>query len=73
MLKLKFIAKNEGYFSYKVHGNNFSNNLFCVKWDSRREDKGKHEKFDNLWIGPFHVSTVQDNKTYTLAHIDHNL
>ena len=24
-----------------------------LRWDSRREDKGKHEKFDFLWKGPF--------------------
>jgi hypothetical protein len=24
-----------------------------LKWDARREGKGKHGKFDNLWLGPF--------------------
>ena len=23
------------------------------KWDSRREAKGKHGKFDSLWQGPY--------------------
>jgi hypothetical protein len=24
-----------------------------LKWDAKREEKGKHGKFDNLWLGPF--------------------
>ena len=24
-----------------------------LKWDSRREDRGKHDKFDSLWQGPY--------------------
>ena len=29
-----------------------------LRWDSRREDKGKHAKFDFLWKGPFVISVV---------------
>ena len=29
-----------------------------LKWDSRREDKGKHGKFDSLWRGPFVIQAV---------------
>jgi hypothetical protein len=31
-----------------------------LKWDARREAKGKHGKFYNLWLGPFQVVAVQD-------------
>jgi len=24
-----------------------------LKWDSRRQDKGKHGKFENIWKGPY--------------------
>jgi len=48
---------------------------FCVgnkvlRWDSRREDKGKHAKFDFLWRGPFVISAVQENNTYFLKSTD---
>ena len=48
---------------------------FCVgskvlRWDSRREDKGKHAKFDFLWKGPFIISVVQGNNTYFLKSVD---
>ena len=35
-----------------------------LKWDSRREDKGKHGKFDFLWKGPFVIQAVQGNNTH---------
>jgi hypothetical protein len=38
-----------------------------LKWDARREEKGKHGKFDNLCLGPFEVIAVQDNNIYDLA------
>jgi len=26
-----------------------------LKWDARNEHKGKHGKFDYLWLGPFKI------------------
>jgi hypothetical protein len=41
-----------------------------LKWDARREAKGKHGKIDNLWLGPFQIIVVKDNNTYELAQLD---
>jgi len=41
-----------------------------LKWDSRREHKGKHGKFDSLWRGPFVIQAVQGNNTYFLKNLD---
>ena len=41
-----------------------------LRWDVRRQDKGKHGKFDNLWFGPFKISDVLDNNTFLLKNID---
>eukprot|EP00253_Pinus_taeda_P032411 PITA_32411 len=41
-----------------------------LKWDSRREDKGKHGKFDFLWKGPFVIQVVQGNNTFFLKSLD---
>jgi len=43
-----------------------------LKWDSRREDKGKHAKFDFLWQGPFIISAAQGNNTYFLRSMEDN-
>jgi len=41
-----------------------------LKWDSRREDKGKHGKFDFLWKGPFIIQASQGNNTYFLKSLE---
>eukprot|EP00253_Pinus_taeda_P034230 PITA_34230 len=41
-----------------------------LRWDSRREDKGKHAKFVFLWKGPYIISAVQGNNTYFLKSPD---
>ena len=41
-----------------------------LKWDAKRENKGKHGKFDNLWMGPYLISVVQDNNTFILAELN---
>ena len=41
-----------------------------LRWDSMREDKGKHGKFDFLWKGPFVIHALQGNNTYYLRNLD---
>ena len=41
-----------------------------MRWDARKEQKGKHGKFDNLWFGPFIVSKVLENNTFVLQTLD---
>ena len=35
-----------------------------LKWDSRREDKGKHGKFDLLWKGPYIIYGYRVNNAF---------
>jgi len=41
-----------------------------LRWDSRREDKSKHAKFDFLWKWPFDISAVQGNNKYFLKSVE---
>jgi hypothetical protein len=41
-----------------------------LKWDAPKQDKGKHGKFEALWIGPFKISKVFSNKTYKLQDLE---
>ena len=43
-----------------------------VRWVVKRQDRGKHGKFDNLWFGPFKVSAILDNNTFLLENLDDN-
>ena len=41
-----------------------------LRWDARREDHGKHGKFDNLWVVPFKIVEVLENNTFLFKHLD---
>jgi hypothetical protein len=41
-----------------------------LKWDEPKQDKGKHGKFEALWIGPFKISEVFSNNTYKLQNLE---
>ena len=41
-----------------------------LKWDARRDEKGKHWRFDNLWFGPFKISKFWRNNTFVLQNIE---
>ena len=37
-----------------------------LKWDARNEDKGKHDKFENLWKGPFKIAAYRGQNAFLL-------
>lgn len=41
-----------------------------LKWDSKREDKGKHGKFENLWQGPFIIQSTTGHNAFFLQNMD---
>ena len=58
-------------FDRKIKENTFSNGDMFLKWDARKEQKGKHGNFDNLWFGcPFIVLNILENNTFVLQTLD---
>jgi hypothetical protein len=53
-------------FDMKVRKEEFKLGDLVLNWDASRQDRGKHKKFDALWIGPFKISEVFLNNTYRL-------
>jgi hypothetical protein len=41
-----------------------------LKWDALKQDKGKHGKFEALWIGPFKIYEVFSNNTFKLQNME---
>jgi hypothetical protein len=41
-----------------------------LKWDAPKKDRGKHNKFEALWIGPFKFSEIYPNNTYRLRNLE---
>ena len=57
-------------FDKKVRKKEFEIGDLVLKWDAPRQDKGKHNKFDALYIGPFKISEIFSNNTYGLQDLE---
>jgi hypothetical protein len=57
-------------FDRKSREKDFELGDLVLKWDASRQDRGKHNKFDALWIGPFRISEVFSNNTYRLQDLE---
>ena len=53
-------------FDKKAKKEEFQIGDLVLKWDTPKQDKGKHRKFEALWIRPFKVFEVFSNNTYRL-------
>jgi hypothetical protein len=57
-------------FDKKVKKEYFHLGDLVLKWDAQRKDKGKHGKFEALWVGPFKISEVLQNNTFKLQNLE---
>ena len=57
-------------FDKRTKAIDFKSGEKVLKWGSRREDKGKHGKFDNLWQGPYIVQSTIGYNAFFLQDID---
>ena len=57
-------------FDKKAKKERFQIGDLVLKWDAPKQDKGKHDKFEALWIGPFKISEVFSNNTYRLQDLE---
>ena len=48
----------------------FQTGDLVLRWDTRREEKGKHGKFDPLWYGPYRITEAISNNTFMLQNVD---
>ena len=70
-IKSQVIQDNiKKFFDKKSKEDDFYIGDKVLKWDSRREDKGKHGKFDFLWKGPYVIYGYRRNNDYFLREID---
>ena len=62
--------KIKSIFDKKEKVDNFQVGDWVLKWDAVTQDKGKHDKFDSLWIGPFVIAQVNQNNTFKLKILE---
>lgn len=57
-------------FDRKTKADDFYIGDKVLKWDSRREEKGKHGKFDFLLQGPYIISGYRGSNAFFLKELD---
>ena len=74
-LKSKEIFKHQQeivkkWFSKRKSGNKkFEVGDMVLKWDHPHDEKGKHTKFQHLWIGPFRIAANLGSSMYKLQDL----
>ena len=67
---LTYQRKMKTIFDRKAKEIMFQKGDLVLRWDTRKEDKGKHNKFDPLWYGPLKINEVKKNNTFMLENIE---
>jgi hypothetical protein len=71
--KSNFIAHQQivkrWFDKHKAKEKNFEVGDLVLKWDRENEPKGKHSKFQNLWLRPFQVTKKIGVVTYRLKNL----
>ena len=62
--------KMKNTFDRKVKGEQFLIDDLVLKWDGPHEEKGKHGKFDHMWMGPYIITTYIGDNSFILRHQD---
>ena len=57
-------------FDKKVKKYTFSIDDAVLKWDERNDEKCKHGKFNNLWLGSFTIINILGNNTFVLQNMN---
>ena len=65
--------KMNNTFDKKVKEENFSIDDLNLKWDAPHEHKGKHGKFDHMWVGPYIIVAHIGENVFILQHQDESL
>ena len=57
------------YFNKSVKTVKFRVNEKVLLWDSTHVDRGRHSKFQKIWLGPFKISFVLGANSYILKDL----
>lgn len=66
----QYQSKMKTLFDRKARETDFMEGDLVLKWDASREKKGKHGKFDNLWLGTFSIAKVKGYNTFILQNLE---
>jgi hypothetical protein len=61
------------YFNKSFKDVKFKVNENVLLWDSTHVDRGRHSKFQKLWLGPFKIAFVLGENSYILKDLQERL
>jgi hypothetical protein len=62
----KYFNKREKTIEFKIDDK-------VLLWDSSHAERGRHSKFQKLWLGPFKIAFILDTNSYLLKDMDERL
>jgi hypothetical protein len=66
----KYQDNMKALFDQKAKDREFLRGDLVLKWDARKEDSGKHGKFDHIWCGSFKITTSEGKNSFLLENMD---
>ena len=60
----------KNYFNKRAKTIEFKIDDNVLLWDSSHAKRGRHSKFQNLWLGPFKIAFILDTNSYLLKDMD---
>jgi hypothetical protein len=66
----KYQDNMKSLFDKKTKDREFLLGDLVLKWDARKEDAGKHDKFDHLWFRPFRIAATEGKNSFLLENLD---
>ena len=57
-------------YDRKAKADTFQLDDVVLKWDARNEEKGKHNKFENLWKVPFKIAAYWGQNAFLLKEMN---
>ena len=60
-------------YDKKTVSKKFQANDLVLLWNARQEDKGKHGKFDPIWLGPYLIDSSWGEDSYFVKELSGDL
>jgi hypothetical protein len=66
----KYQDNMKALFDHKSKYREFLPGDLVLKWDARKEDARKNGKIDQIWCGPFKVTSYEGKNSFLLENLD---
>ena len=69
----KYKDNMKALFNHKAKDREFLPSDLVLKWEARKDDAGKHGKFDQIWCGLYKITASNGKNAFSLENIDRKI